>query len=123
MFSALASSPRVRSSSITNTQGLPANRLTYIAFAELQHACPLTQRYHVGRRHMNPFIDSPYTAYIGLDWADTKHDVCLQAAGCEHREFTSLPHQVGEIETWARALAMSDLPASDLCGMGRANGQ
>ena len=53
---------------------------------------------------MNPFTDSPYTAYIGLDWADTKHDVCLQGAGCEHREFTSLPHQVGEIESWARSL-------------------
>jgi len=53
---------------------------------------------------MNPFTDSPYTAYIGIDWADTKHDVCLQAAGCERREFTSLPHQVGEIERWARAL-------------------
>ena len=67
MFTALASSPRVRSSSITNTQGLPADRLTYIAFAELQHACPLAQRYHVGRRYMNPIADSPYTAYIGLD--------------------------------------------------------
>jgi transposase len=53
---------------------------------------------------MNPFTDSPYTAYIGIDWADTKHDVCLQPAGCEQREFTSLPHQVGEIENWARSL-------------------
>jgi transposase len=23
---------------------------------------------------MNPFINGPYTAYIGIDWADTKHD-------------------------------------------------
>jgi transposase len=53
---------------------------------------------------MNPFTDSPYTAYIGIDWADTKHDVCLQAAGCEQREFTSIPHQVGAIENWARSL-------------------
>ena len=34
---------------------------------------------------MNHFTDGPYTAYIGIDWADTKHDVCLQAAGCEQR--------------------------------------
>jgi len=53
---------------------------------------------------MNPFADSPYTAYIGLDWADSKHDVCLQPAGCEHRGFTALPHQVGEIEHWAHSL-------------------
>ncbi len=53
---------------------------------------------------MNHFTDSPYTAYIGIDWADTKHDVCLQAAGSEQREFACLPHQVGEIEHWARSL-------------------
>ena len=35
MFAALASSPQVRLSSITNTQGASRNRLTYIAFAEL----------------------------------------------------------------------------------------
>lgn len=27
--------------SLTNTQGLPLHRLTYIAFADLMHACPL----------------------------------------------------------------------------------
>ena len=21
----------------------------------------------------------PFTAYIGIDWADTKHDICIQA--------------------------------------------
>jgi len=41
MFTALASSPRVRLSSLTNTQGLPQYRLTYIGFAELKHACPI----------------------------------------------------------------------------------
>jgi len=41
MFTALASSLRVRLSSLTNTQGLPQYRLTYIGFAELKHACPI----------------------------------------------------------------------------------
>ena len=36
MFTALASSPRARLSSLTNTQGLPSHRLTYIGFAELK---------------------------------------------------------------------------------------
>jgi hypothetical protein len=30
----------LRLSSITNTQGLPSHRLTYIAFAEFKHAYP-----------------------------------------------------------------------------------
>ena len=30
---------------------------------------------------MNHFCDHQYTAFIGIDWADAKHDVCLQAAG------------------------------------------
>jgi hypothetical protein len=41
MFAELASSPQVRLSSLTNTQGLPSHRLTYIAFEELKYACPL----------------------------------------------------------------------------------
>jgi len=53
---------------------------------------------------MNPYTDDPYTAYIGIDWADTKHDVCMQVAGCEQREFTCLPHQVNDIEQWALSL-------------------
>ncbi len=39
MFTASTSSSQVRLSSITNTQGSPSNRLTYICFAELRHAC------------------------------------------------------------------------------------
>ena len=31
-----------------------------------------------------------FTAYIGIDWADTKHDICIQAAGEERREFCSV---------------------------------
>ena len=48
--------------------------------------------------------DNPFTAYIGIDWADTKHDACLQAAGSEQREFTSFPHQVDRIEAWAQSM-------------------
>jgi hypothetical protein len=53
---------------------------------------------------MNHLTDGQYTAYIGIDWADTKHDVCLQAQGYEQREFACLPHQVDDIEQWALAL-------------------
>ena len=43
MFTELASSPRVRLGSPTNTQGLPLHRLTYIAFAELKQAYPYSE--------------------------------------------------------------------------------
>jgi len=45
-----------------------------------------------------------FTAFVGLDWADKKHDICLQAAGCEDREFDRFAHQVTAIEQWALAL-------------------
>ena len=48
--------------------------------------------------------DKSFTAYIGIDWADTKHDACLQAAGSEQREFTSFSHQVDRIEAWAHSM-------------------
>lgn len=53
---------------------------------------------------MGPLCDNPFSAYIGIDWADTKHDFCLQAANGESREFGCFPHQVKSIEEWASAL-------------------
>ena len=45
-----------------------------------------------------------FTAFIGIDWADAKHDVCIQAAGDENREFARISHKVDEIEDWAQSL-------------------
>ena len=53
---------------------------------------------------MNTHSKKPFTAFIGIDWADTKHDICLQAADSEQREFDCIPHQVEHIEAWALAL-------------------
>ena len=50
-----------------------------------------------------PFPDD-FAAFIGLDWADTKHDICLQAAGCETREASVLAHKPESIDEWARDL-------------------
>ena len=49
-------------------------------------------------------IDGEFTAFIGIDWADSKHDVCLQAAGSERREFDRFEHQVDRIEQWALSM-------------------
>ena len=53
---------------------------------------------------MSRLTSGQYTAFIGIDWADTKHDICLQAADGEQREFDSFPHQVDRIEQWAKLI-------------------
>jgi transposase len=45
-----------------------------------------------------------FAAFVGLDWADAKHDVCLQAAGTAQREFLSLEHSPEEINAWVQTL-------------------
>jgi transposase len=48
--------------------------------------------------------NAEFTAFVGLDWADAKHDICVQAADCEVREFDRFPHRVAAIEEWAHAM-------------------
>ena len=48
--------------------------------------------------------DGGFTAFIGLDWADAKHDFCLQPAGSDAREFGTVAHQPDAIDAWVRAL-------------------
>jgi hypothetical protein len=80
---------------------LPAH---YIAFAERKRARPWTSIYHFGSYDVKPLATHQFTAYVGIDWADTKHDVCLQAPGNESREFDCIPHQVADIDQWAQSL-------------------
>jgi transposase len=53
---------------------------------------------------MSPLPEHSFTAYVGIDWADTKHDICLQAAGDTRREFCCIRHQVAAIDEWANTL-------------------
>ncbi len=53
---------------------------------------------------MHHLTGGQYAAFIGIDWADAKHDICLQAAGSEQREFNRISHRVDQIEQWAQAL-------------------
>jgi len=48
--------------------------------------------------------NKPFTAFIGIDWADAKHDICIQAAGDKQREFCRLAHKVEAIDDWAQSL-------------------
>jgi transposase len=53
---------------------------------------------------MKPQAPEAFAAFIGLDWADAKHDICLQAAGSERREFLVLEHRPEAIDTWVQTL-------------------
>lgn len=48
--------------------------------------------------------ESEFAAFIGIDWADTKHDICLQAADSTLREFAVLPHRPADIDDWVTSL-------------------
>jgi transposase len=53
---------------------------------------------------MNSQLNETFTAYIGLDWADSKHDICLQALNSDQREFDCIQHTTDDIAQWALAL-------------------
>jgi transposase len=50
------------------------------------------------------FNKEQFAAFIGIDWADAKHDLCLQKFGCEKVESSILKHTPEAIEEWASAL-------------------
>ena len=45
-----------------------------------------------------------FTAFVGIDWADRKHDFCIQAAGSDQRVFGTLEHSPEAIAKWAYSL-------------------
>jgi transposase len=53
---------------------------------------------------MNTASEVEYAAFVGIDWADRKHDVCLQAAAGSKREFSVLAHRPESIAQWAQTL-------------------
>src|ERR671922_35230 len=59
---------------------------------------------HTGRSHMKQQACEEFAALVGLDWADAKHDVCIQAAGTKQREFLVLEHRPEAIDAWVQTL-------------------
>ena len=103
MFTALISNPQVRLGSLTNTQGAPHNRLSILSSQNPcmhVHICnlPLVEAI------MNTQSTTSFMAFVGIDWADRKHDFCLQAAASEQREFGTLDHSPESIAKWAYSL-------------------
>jgi transposase len=48
---------------------------------------------------------SDFAAFIGIDWADQQHDICLVEAATNHKESRVLKHSPEVIEEWVRSLA------------------
>src|SRR5215831_5241121 len=53
---------------------------------------------------MTPLSHDTFAAFIGIDWADAKHDGCLQAAGTAKRECFQLEHTPEAIDAWVTTL-------------------
>ena len=49
--------------------------------------------------------DAEYAALVGIDWADTKHDFCLQATGAEQEAYGVMGHLPEAMDQWAKGLA------------------
>ncbi len=45
-----------------------------------------------------------YAAFVGIDWADRKHDICLQSAGSDQREPSQIQHTPQAIAAWVKTL-------------------
>ena len=49
-------------------------------------------------------MQEEFAAFIGIDWADRKHDVCLQVPGADVVEASVVEHRPKAIEEWAHKL-------------------
>ena len=45
-----------------------------------------------------------YSVYVGIDWADTKHDVCIRPRDSDTREFGVIRHRAEAIGIWVKDL-------------------
>jgi transposase len=45
-----------------------------------------------------------YSVYVGIDWADSKHDVCIQSKLSDEREFAVIRHRTEAIDAWVKDL-------------------
>ena len=49
-------------------------------------------------------MQKEFAAFIGIDWADRKHDVCLAVPGSTKLERLVLEHRPAAIRAWAEPL-------------------
>ncbi|MCP4431429.1 MAG: IS110 family transposase [Gammaproteobacteria bacterium] len=53
---------------------------------------------------MNEQESVVYSVFVGIDWADSKHDVCICPRDSDIREFDVIRHRAEAIDTWVKDL-------------------
>ena len=66
----------------------------------MPHVLNLAQWRAIMKKHES----LPFAAYVGIDWADKKHDLCTQIPAEGIQEFDVIPHQANRIDEWLRLL-------------------
>jgi len=56
---------------------------------------------------MGALNEIDFVAHVGIDWADKKHDACIQEANSEQREFVVIPHKCSGIVNLAPRLLVA----------------
>ena len=90
---------------ITNEYSGLAVAPTHLYCSRRSQAC-MSHQLNVahGRIIMDAQQLDSFSAIIGIDWGDTKHDICIQASTSSDREFEVIAHRVDVIDRWAKAL-------------------
>jgi transposase len=60
--------------------------------------------FRVAELEVNVKREEQFAAFIGIDWADEKHDVCLRVADSDRLERSTIRHTPEDLEQWAEAL-------------------
>ncbi len=47
-----------------------------------------------------------YAAFVGFDWADKKHDICLVDVATGKKEFSVIKHTPQALQEWATAVRL-----------------
>lgn len=90
---------------INEDAGAAAAPAPYHAFADRTRALSLlATRAHAWRCHMPQAAREALAACIGLAWADSKHEVCRQAAGAAKRAYGILTHRPEALDAWGSTL-------------------
>ena len=55
-----------------------------------------------------------FTAHVGIDWADKKHDFCIQFVNQSTREFGVLTHSAEKTDDWVQSLNRDESSCSRL---------
>lgn len=53
---------------------------------------------------MNQLAETAFTAFVGIDWADAKHDIYLESADGEVKEFDCISSRPESVASWALAV-------------------